>query len=429
MMKHDLPIFLNDRVSVAELKGQYPEALNALGSTYIDEVGGQKFIKFCGLVQAESGAAFVFRPRNLAGGIGSAKLTMQTLARFGREHLNREFEGHGLIGNSSQLAVIAELAADFLLNGIFAERQRVRSRNFGKVDWQRTISRVDAIYDPEVGPIYSEFLTVRGVASHETVLAKVQYAVLKEIFSRHAWWLPEAANRFRDTAALAMPYTDRTIWIARLRGAMTGLYSDHAIHLAKLLIEYLGGQSASAKGSYIFGVQDFHTVWELMLSKTLNNVEDGWNKRLPRAVYRVRHGAPIDAPTRSMRTDIILRGPTGLNIIDAKYYGGQNASSIPGWSDIAKQMLYEQSLRSVVGDEELIGNFFAFPADASSLKAFERVEMHGREQERHLDGFPIIDIVYLSIRQIMQSYIGGYRRDFCEVAAIPSGHEFLRRSS
>lgn len=418
-MRGDKPALLFDRAFAAEIHSKHPEILRAFKAAEIGVVDEQSLIKFCGLVQPETGPAYVFLPRNSTRTVRTAQLTMQALARFGREHLTREFEGRGLIGNSSLLSAIAELAEDFLHNGIFSERQRVRSRNFGKVDWARTIARVDPIYDPQTGPVYSEFLTVRGVASHETILAKVQFSVLKEIFSSHSWWLPNPAKRFRETIPLDAPQPDRMSWVPRLRNAMAGLYSDHAIYLANLLIVYLERVSNRDSGSYVFGVQDFHTVWETMLAKTLENVETGWNQKLPRAVYRVNPNEVIDAPTRTMRTDIVVRAHGGLHIIDAKYYGGQDASSLPGWSDIAKQMLYEQSLRAVVDKSTTIGNFFAFPAEAASAGLFDKIEMRKRGGGHHLEAFPVVNIAYVPITEIIQAYVQGYRRDFWDISAIP----------
>ena len=418
------PNIFYDRVAVSDLGKRSGTLLEVLREYKIGKVDRKERVHFCGMVREPTGKITIFLPHGAERGRAAARLTMSTLARYGRDSANRSFSTDGEAGNAGTLSIIAQLAEDFRKNGLLVERQRVRTRNAGKPDWKRTVSRERAFYFEGTGEIYADIATSRAVNRSDTLLAQIQALVMFEIVDDHGWWLEGIQSRGSALNRAQLPKLKRSLLPKLLDDLLPRLYSQRSIFLATKLGSYLRECRGSADGSFVFGVEDFHTIWEAMLRNTLVNVDKGWNQRLPKAVYQRVKGQGADAPERGMLTDIVLRKGTELTVVDAKYYQAISGGSVPGWQDIAKQMFYELAVLSIAGDEFSVRNCFAFPWKSESSGPFLNVVMLRRDDGNHAAGFPCIDCHYLDIMTVMNAYVG--RRielDFPNHSRIPSQQE------
>lgn len=189
------PVIYSDRMAVVELASKDASVRDALAEWNVGKVDKRDRVHFCGMVRLDSGRTAVFLPRGSSQSVPAAALTMKTLSRFGRDSTNRDFISEGDTGNSGILAVIASLADDFHSHGLFRERQRIRSRNTGKPDWQRTISRERSFVVEDGSDIYPNIATTRVIDSNDTLLAQIQTVVMEEILVQHGWWLGESRSR------------------------------------------------------------------------------------------------------------------------------------------------------------------------------------------------------------------------------------------
>ena len=399
------PDIFNDRIAVSDLGERSATLLEFLRKNSIGKVDRRERVHFCGMVREATGKLAIFLPHGAERGLPAARLTMSTLARYGRDSTNRRFSIDGEAGNLGMLSVIARLAEDFRENGLFVERQRVRTRNSGKPDWKRTVSRERAFHLEGTGEIYADIATSRAVNSSETLLAQVQTMVLSEIVDEHGWWLEGVRSRRSDLNRIQFPKQKRNLLPMFLDSLLPRLYSRRSIFLATYLGHYLRKARASSEGRFVFGVEDFHTIWEAMLRSTLIDVDVGWNGKLPRAVYQRVGGQGDDAPERGMLTDIVLRKGTDLTIIDAKYYRAISGSTVPGWQDIAKQIFYELAVRSIADKEFSVRNCFAFPSHTNGDGPFINVEILSRDGGKPVATFPPIDCHYLDIASVMSAYV------------------------
>ncbi|EET46268.1 LlaJI family restriction endonuclease [Thalassobium sp. R2A62] len=400
------PVIHLDRMAVRSLGSKDAPLLDAMNEWGIGKVESKETIHFCGLVRDKVGRTAIFLPRSMqVHSMSAARLTMKVLARYGQSAANRRFATDGEHGNPGTLAVIQRLAADFQNHGLFVERQRVRCRNSGKPDWKRTVTRERAFVSDGGDEVFPDIATTRSIDSSENLLAQVQAAVMGEIIEQHGWWLEGASARRSELRWQKKPHQPRALWALLLDGLLPQLYSSRSVFLAEYLGHYLRECRASASGSFVFGIEDFHIVWEQMLAETLEGVEPHWNEKLPRAVYETLDGRASDAPERRMLTDIVLRTPTGFTIIDAKYYAANSPNTVPGWPDIAKQMFYEMALRSVVGDEPEIRNCFVFPAPQVGATRFERVQMREVTEGGSVTTFPVVECHYLSMDEVISAYV------------------------
>lgn len=420
------PDIFYDRVAVSDLGKRSRELLEVLRKYKIGKVDRKERVHFCGMVREPTGKLNIFLPHGAERDRAAARLTMLTLARYGNDSANRSFSTDGESGNSGTLAVITQLAEDFRKNGLLHERQRIITRNSGKPDWKRTVSRERAFYLEGTGEIFVDITTSRAVNSSDTLLAQIQAMVMSEIVDEHGWWLEGIRSRGSALNRVQRPKQKRSLLPKLLDDLLPRLYSQRSIFLATKLGRYLRECSASPDGSFVFGVEDFHTIWEAMLRNTLINVDDGWNQRLPKAVYQRVQGQGTDAPERGMLTDIVLRKGTELTVVDAKYYQAISGGTVPGWQDIAKQMFYELAVLSVAGDAFSVRNCFAFPSKSGNSRPFVNVVMLHRDGSNHAAGFPGIDCHYLDVTAVMNAYVG--RRielDFPNPSRIPSESEPL----
>ena len=403
-----LPQIFQDRCSVDALKKDRFDLFQKLSLLKIGRVEDKETVHFCGLAWADQDTACVFLPRRTATGevdhdITVAKLTMRALARFGRESTDRIGLASGAEGSTGLLATISELADDFIKYGIFSERTRYATKNSGKPQWARTVTREIVFLDADGSAVYPNIRTSRSKDSHESLLACVQAAVLLEISVQHSWWLEGLQGRQDELKRLERPVLPRRLWATHLRLLLPELYAARTIRLANALVSYLENNRERESGDFYYGVNDFHTVWEHMLRRTLEGVETGWNNRLPRPAYQ-RGDGNYDVQSRGLQTDIILRNATGLRIVDAKYYDATSVVSAPELADIVKQMFYEYALRSVTAD--VVTGCFVFPASENGDGPYSEISVQHRNGEPE-DFFPRIDCFYLSVERVLKAFTEG----------------------
>jgi len=418
-MRPDRPVFLSDRDPVAALDRHADTVLTAMRERGIGRLDDQKTVHYCGLIHHPEKGAVVFLPREAKTGnsdvdLETASLTMRALARFGAETSKRDFEDDGEAGNPGALSVIKRLADDFRDRGLFSERIRQQTRNAGKPDWTRTIKRELAMPGHRGQPVFTDIQTSRATRSTDALLAQIQAAVVREIHVAHAWWLSGTSSRRQELLSCPRPPFPRTNWARKLDALLPSLYSGRSIFLAEYLRFYLRETRKSSDGMFVFGVSDFHSVWETMLRETIlrspHDRRRNWNSELPKPVYVLRETGKDDPRSRGMQTDIILEDNSGYTIVDAKYYAAKSAESAPGWPDIAKQMFYEKALREVVDiagePANRVDNIFAFPSnncDGPLVSA----EIRRADGASASTTFPPIKCVYVSVRDVLGSYVSG----------------------
>lgn len=418
-MRPNLPVFLSDRDPVAGLDRHEDAVLAAMRERGIGRVDDQKTVHYCGLIHHPEKGAVVFLPREAKTGnadvdLETASLTMRALARFGGETSKRDFENDGEAGNPGALSVIKRLADDFRDHGLFSERIRRQTRNAGKPDWTRTVKREIAMPGQKGQPVFTDIRTSRTTRSTDALLAQIQAAVVREIHLAHAWWLTGTSSKRQELLSCPRPPFPRTAWARKLDALLPSLYSARSVFLAEYLRFYLRETRKSSSGAFVFGVSDFHAVWETMLRETIvrspHDRRRNWNSELPKPVYVLTDSGKDDPRSRGMQTDIILEDISGYTIVDAKYYAAKSAESAPGWPDIAKQMFYEKALREVVDTAGApasdIHNIFAFPGDANE-GPLTTAEIRRADGASANAAFPPITCVYVSVREVLAFYVGG----------------------
>ena len=403
-------LFLEDRMPSFALGAASEKLVSSMLEWSVGRLGEMDIVHFCGIISIPDVGVSVFLPREArstdkGANLQVAKTTMKALARFGNESSQRDFESDGDKGNLNLLSVVKKLADDFKRYGVFSEREKVQTRNCGKIDWRRTIAKEMATPDRSGRPVYLDLHTTKPRSDTNSTLSRIQASVIREIITTHGWWLDSKGAHGSELRLVAEPEFRRSIWLEKLTNILPSLYSERSLFLAKYLSYYLLQTRASASGSFVFGVTDFHTVWETMLRETIHHSDDtgrDWSKDLPRPVYHRKDGATPEARRRGMIPDIIFQDKGKYILIDAKYYAATSSENAPGWPDIAKQLFYELALQDIVGEDKQIENYFVFPSKSGS-GPFEKVTMRNRYGVDS-DSFRDIKCRYAVMEQVLSNY-------------------------
>ena len=404
------PQILQDRCSISALERNNPALARELSQSQLGIKAGRQSVQFCGLAWVKRDVSFIFLPRKAIvesedENLITARLTMRTLARFGREMADRTGIAYGGEAETGLLAIIAELARDFIDYGVYAERTRFTSRDTGKPHWTRTVVQETPFVDTDDNVIYPRIRTTRVQDTHDNLLARVQAGVLREIATHHAWWIEGLAERADELRQFASSPIPRTFWAKNLRLMLPRLYASRAVRLAIALIDYLECDSERREGEIYFGVEDFHVVWEYMLGRVLKDVQPGWNSRLPRPAYQRRDGS-LDVQHRGLQMDIVLKDDdNNLRVVDAKYYDADTVNNAPGIPDIVKQFFYEVALGSVA-EERVATGCFVFPCSAEKSGNYTMIQMYFRDNNRATQ-FPSIECCYLNVVSVMSAFVEG----------------------
>lgn len=400
-----------DRMSFAALTQQNERLARVLATQKVYEEDKTSRIHFCGMAYADNEEAAIFFPRrsDRKADIDLARLTMRVVAKYGRRNIGRKGIKREAGDNSDLVALVTALTEDFRHFGIYSERARERGRNAGKPDWARTISKELPYQTKTGGIIYANIRTTRSRDSHDNILSRIQAAVLRSILSRHGWWLEPMPNRVSELNQFAEPVLPRALWRTSLQGILPSLYDNRALSLARNLITWLDRTDGQTHGPKLFGMKDFSMVWELMLRNVLPNVELDWNEKLPITAYYKDAADPQPEMSSYVMTDIVVKTPNGLGIIDAKYYHAGPSGGLPGAPDIIKQIFYQRAMESIT-DDIIIDNAFVFPANQNSQKVWAGTRLFNRNGKASSE-FPPIKVFYADIVAVMLAYLTGTKID------------------
>jgi hypothetical protein len=411
--RDNTPEIMFDRMAVNILAKSRPEILRLLISHGFGKTEAKDTVHYCGLVQSSKGRPVFFLPRqtdasNASKALDSARMTMKAMARFGREVESRRGFARSEIGNSKLIALIHELAEDFRQNGVYSERVRFATRNDGKPHWSRTLGKELPFLTDNGEPVFPSIRTRKAVDAHENPLSQIQAVILREILEKHSWWLGGISSRKAELRSYPVPKSPRTDWIRILRSYRQTLYASRALFLIEALCDYINGESGETAGAFLYGVEDFHRIWEQMLRKVLPNVEGGWNAILVKPGY-VRTSDNSVVLKEGMETDIVVGVGENLCIIDAKYYDATGPNSVPGWPDLVKQIYYHEAMK-IAAPTKSITNCLVFPTNGRHLPEYRSAGVFLSDKSPS-PGFPEIGCQYADTGRVLQAYVDRRKDD------------------
>ena len=399
--------FLRDGMTIAEIDRIDSEIRPLLpqGSTK----AGMK-VRFVGVLATPGGRNYAFLPkggsRNCpAAALDVARMSMWVTVAYLR--FNRRCGRMPAGAGKETLELAAEIADDFLENGLLGVRDTRHGRHRGKPDWAATLAKDTPHIDRKGRPAFATIRTRSSYDDDEVDVSEIHASVIRDVLRTHAWWLGVSMSVIPGgpDGGRSLAEAFDIVESARARS-----WSSEERRTMDLVEDYLrGGTSGSPNGGHCVGIVDFSAVWEWMLAKVLRNNESSWSKRLPRIAYSTRDGHVVEAG--GMRPDIILKNGDELKLVDAKYYAASGADDMPGRNDIRKQHDYMHGLKEIAGKDFRLSNHFAFPSVRDGDGEIREI-FHRSADGTVSDCSAPIQCAYVSVEAVMRAVMAGRKIDF-----------------
>jgi len=403
MIRRTLNLY-NDRDSITEL----PEALaNTLRKERLVTASGNK-ASYCGLVLSKDEVS-VFFPRkysidsSLMSKNKSISLLMGAIRKYHNIHnsgLAYFEDGDRVLGGDS-LSLISEILEDYKRNGIYSRRRTIRTRNTGKPDWKRTISKITPFKSAD-NLIYLDYHGAKRRYESDCEVARIHAFIVKTLDEEFSVFLESNSVYLHD--GIPAPVLKNTEYLLiKLCSELKDVYSDRDIRLLKLLIKYLEQEKGSDETETLFGIKHFHSVWEYMLGQVLAHTVN-LNSKLPIPAYRSKDGNLVSAAAKGQRMDTVIKHPSKeiFNVVDAKYYNATSISNSPGWPDLVKQFFYAKALK-LIYPNSTVTNSFIFPGTDG---CWASAHMKERSSGAILDlEYEPINCVYVDPLQVIESFV------------------------
>lgn len=401
--------FYNDRMSALNLPKDLRNYFESLGLIAND---GLQMVSFCGLV-ANKDNINIFLPRSVSESDilpehrqKIASHLLQSIDRYGRvskTSIKASDDGDGGKG-LEQLSLMLSLLDDYQNYGLYSRRQILHTKNTGRVNWHKTISKNLPYPDSRGDPIYVNLVGQRSRYLTNTEVSRIHADIIRKISKKYGWIVNEHIFLFeQELKDIPFPLGTDDFQLSVIRKELNQTYSDRDIQLLQNLINYLESKGGDNQSNFIAGLTRFHHAWEHMLHEIFENTIK-INNQLPAPVYIYENDMPQTAFEHGMRTDIVLEDKINetITIVDAKYYAATNVGNAPSWSDIVKQFFYAEAMVEIFPEHTIL-NIFIFPGKE---QIFKQIKMRTRHPtEVYLDDkFPPVRCVYVCPLRIVSLF-------------------------
>lgn len=265
-----------------------------------------------------------------------------------------------------------ELIKDFFENGYYIESEKIyQEKNSGKINWNKTFKRYLPIYSNN-NFIYNKYVVKKNNINEDNIITKIhQYCIY--LCSKIVLPL------FGVNIKIEKPNIEynKELFIQKLKEKRNQTFNDNLrikLNIMIDIIENLNQEGTNFKFN-TYGTNKYYYVWEKMLFELFNCKQDLLKKYYPFAKWNKLENR-FNVEASKMRPDIIYIDENNMYIIDAKYYkygikpnireiGDENSYTLPGTSDINKQITYGEYAEYINKKENLnkqIINLFIIPA-------------------------------------------------------------------
>lgn len=396
--------YFNDRCSISLL----PEPLSRhiLQNNLLTQ--SREKVSFCGMITCEKTVNIFFprqhKDRSVKGGDQAISNFFKALRKYDKEQSNllkSDEDDSPFVGNQT-LSAIYSLIEDYRNYGLYSRRDKHKLINSGKPDWPKTMTA----FQPHLsksGPVYINYIGAKSRYCVDSEISRIHAYVLKTLDAVYGPIL-FGAKSYSDDGILLPLQTTLSYMVSELKKELRNVFSDRDIRLIKLLIKIVEDKLCDEMTSVVVGTKSFHSIWELMLKKTISGTVE-LNDRLPLPVYLTENNEPLPAIRNAQKTDIIVENSEKnlFAVVDAKYYDATSIGNAPRWHDLVKQFFYEKAISSIY-PEATVKNYFIFPG---SKAYFETVYMGNRKDLSRIGNYADISCIYIEPSVVIHSYVTG----------------------
>lgn len=295
--------------------------------------------------------------------------------------------------NETALPMLAYLNVirHYFDNGYITEREvEFKKKAHGKVNWNRTIKMMrPVVTDDKENFVYLDLIA-----------RKVSYREDNLITLVHKFCVHDALKRLgflfgiEPTEEPILDF-DYELFCSAVNAKLSKTFNDRDLHLladlAKI-IEFLAERQTEdgINSEFYFGVNKFAPIWEAMVDRIFGIVSqkekrDKYNPHLKFVApcgpangtsYHEDVDSSAEYKRSTLRPDTIMALPSGVFILDSKYYKyglTGSYSHLPGAESVCKQMAYAEYVESnwnniFETEQKPIYNAFIMPCCKDSVK-------------------------------------------------------------
>ncbi|MGF6423486.1 hypothetical protein ABIE11_003002 [Lelliottia sp. 489] len=393
-----------DRCAINSLPDQILQAFESEG--IIQSIHDR--LDFCGLVVI-NGTSNIFLPRNSVIPVDcNPKKIGSSLIRAIHKYVQNRYRSNIADGTSDRilgdsfLSLAFSLLNDYVAYGLYIKRSSDIKKNQGKTCWKRTINKIQS-FPSDSSQIYIDTFGYKKNISLDNDITRIHAKVIRDLEHIIGWiYFAEDPKIQQDLADISLPNFDVKYQIQSLKKELNNLYADREIRLIKNLCAYLSLSESHSSNNIVIGINKFHSMWEKMIDSCMI-----WkfeiNHLLAKPSYKM-NGSYQAASQKGGRTDTVLKAPSEniFSVIDAKYYGADNISNLPGWPDLIKQFFYALALKEIYSSATIY-NYFIFPG---ALQIVESAHLQDPVSEKLLDEIYMpIECIYIEPLTLINNYI------------------------
>lgn len=291
----------------------------------------------------------------------------------------------------NKLSIAIQLLEYYAENGLYTiQNDIVEEDSVGYIHWEKTINETPTILSG-ISPLYLSPFTETTIINELHIIRLIQLAILNDIKAHFKdilffldYTVPEESQLLLDEL------DDVDTLIYHLDKEYYSQFVSHKIELINLLKLYLTNsiRESDVSSIEVFGVSQFHPVWEDVCKKVYKDHLDLTLKELnlkpvnklssttklkevvaPPVWFSVANNKNYPA-SKSLQLDVLHVDSNKkiFHIYDGKYYlikfEGETVKHAPGVGDITKQYLYEQAYKSLAEKNNYtFTNQFIIPKD------------------------------------------------------------------
>ena len=390
------------------------DKLVSVGGLDVDNQGRK--IAFCGVIISE-GSTYCFAPT------GSDPKKIESIGNLIRvihaykdsidsSLLAFDEDEQGKVIEEISLTDIFEIIDLYFSVGILRSKTHTYSEK-GRTNWSKTVNREFPVFTSDNVPIYFDLHKYPVSIYQDDLISSIHCEIILDIL-KNFHWLDErfhfvSKDLLSEKKLLNELDVDQKISLLNQR--LHSTFVSLEVRTLQLLIRYLEKTHESGSKNIVIGIRKFHYVWEFLLRRIFNNVDEKINSLLPVPKYQFL--GPTDfseaSNQKGMRLDVFIKSENSCWVIDSKYYTATGAHDAPGWSDLVKQFFYVKAVKLIYPELESIKNIFIFPGGKNSLSKIEMVYREESKDETKLEklakDFIPIECLYLDPNDVMEKYL------------------------
>lgn len=305
--------------------------------------------------------------------------------------------------NFNLFALYDFLIADYLEYGLYRENKEVYEENGdSEIDWEYTLDTETGYITKKKQPVYLNYHNITTIDDNDNLIQEVH----KFLLNRASTYFQEIPF-FMDSKPILDFYCKINIGLDNqekiiylIEKVLQKTFNQRKMRLLNLLLLILRKNLHSQQqGINLYGISNFHSVWEDMCKVLFNNLYlEGSKykeviKKLTTPKYvlnKVLRGKKEGSP---LIPDVVTKYKDTFFVIDAKYYNISIQSSeeddelsssieindnestqldrlqgfLPGTYDVLKQIIYMETFLKAKGeleiDDKKIKNIFIIPSN------------------------------------------------------------------